>query len=47
VKHHLSLRDFFEHDIPHDAEGDVDHLQVGLAQQGQQLEGQALVDQML
>ena len=44
---YLLLWQVLEHDVAHDAEGDVDHLEVGLAQQREEPEGQAQVYQFV
>ena len=44
---YLLLGQVLEHDVAHDAEGDVDHLEVALAQQGEEPEGQAQVYQLV
>ena len=44
---YLLFGQVLEHDVAHDAEGDVDHLEVALAQQGEEPEGQAQVYQLV
>ena len=44
---YLLLWQVLEHDVAHDAEGDVDDLEVGLAQQREEPEGQAQVYQFV
>ena len=44
---HLLLGQFLEHDVAHDAEGDVHHLEVALAQEREEPEGQAQVYQLV